>query len=505
MKVLLNKIHLSQSYPTYHILTGGFMRTFLVLILLAFCSALHAQTITSGPLSGHIRGTTLANTTYVITDSIVVDAVDSLQISPGDTLIMQSVNGAMFFFGNVYCEGTSANPIVITVPANRRNLGPGQWGGIVVDSPNVFSMKFTHLYWAGGSDLSGHAYRTINVVSGYMHNTVTTFTDNWITGTVDDAIGITGGKVSLLRNVCKWCGSPDGDNLNIKSGVWGEIAYNVIWGPGGNGIKVNASSKTRITNVCIHNNTITAGGWRRLGEPGYCILLDASARAEIYNNVFGDCYNDLEITTAADTTNTVYDNNFYFGSVDSLNKANIFWAPDGVARQQAHDKFMVGNATGSPFVKFSDYFTNTWATLDGDNNYLLTATYKNLGFTPPSSWTNPGMPGQLPGDANVGALGTTTTGVNNESNSPATFALKQNYPNPFNPTTTIQYMLPNNGQVTLRVYNILGQLVRTLVNEVEPAGTHSVQFNGSNLASGVYMYRLESGSMSSVSRMVLLK
>ena len=92
-------------------------------------------------------------------------------------------------------------------------------------------MKFTHIYWAGGSDLSGHAYRTVNIASGYLHNTVTTFTDNWITGTVDDAIGITGGKVSLLRNVCKWCGSPDGDNLNIKNGVWGEIAYNVIWGP----------------------------------------------------------------------------------------------------------------------------------------------------------------------------------------------------------------------------------------------------------------------------------
>jgi hypothetical protein len=69
----------------------------------------------------------------------------------------------------------------------------------------------------------------------------------------------------------------------------------------------------------------------------------------------------------------------------------------------------------------------------------------------------------------------------------------------------IQYVLPHNGQVTLKVFNILGQLVRTLVNEVETAGTHNVQFNGSNLASGIYMYKLESSSMSSVSRMVMLK
>jgi hypothetical protein len=480
------------------------MRTLLVLILLSFCSVLHTQTITSGPLSGHIRGTLLPNTTYIITDSIVVDAVDSLQISPGDTLIMQSVNGAMFIFGNFSCEGTSESPIVITCPADRRTLGPGQWGGIVIDSPNVFNMKFTHIYWAGGSDLSGHAYRTINIVSGYLHNTVTTFTDNWITGTVDDAIGITGGKVSLLRNVCKWCGSPDGDNLNIKKGVWGEIAYNVIWGAGGNGIKVNASSTTRITNVCIHNNTITSSGWRRLGEPGYCILVDASARAEIYNNVFGDSYNDLEITTAADTARVYYDNNFFFGSVDSLNAANIFWAPDGVARQQANDKF-VGH-TGHPFVKFSDYFTNDWNALDGENNYQLNGTYKNLGFTPPVSWTNPGMIGALPGDANVGALGATATGVNNESlNNPTTFALKQNYPNPFNPTTTIEYALPHTANVTLKVFNMLGQEVKTLTNGVESTGIHSVQFNAKNLTSGVYFYRLQTGSFSQVNRMLLLK
>jgi hypothetical protein len=232
--------------------------------------------------------------------------------------------------------------------------------------------------------------------------------------------------------------------------------------------------------------------------------VDASARAEIYNNVFGDCYNDLEITTAADTTNTVYDNNFYFGSVDSLSKANIFFAPDGVARQKANDKFI--GKTGPPFVKFKDYFANTWAALDGDNNYQLSATYKNLGFTPPASWTNPGLPGQLPGDANVGALGASTTGVNNESaNSPTTFALNQNYPNPFNPSTTIEYSLPHDGLVTLIVFNLLGQSVRTLVNNVQAAGTHTVRFDASNLPSGVYLYKLQSGGMSNVGRMMLLK
>jgi hypothetical protein len=200
----------------------------------------------------------------------------------------------------------------------------------------------------------------------------------------------------------------------------------------------------------------------------------------------------------------VYDNNFYFGSVDSLSKASVFFAPDGVARQKANDKF-IGH-TGHPFVKFSDHFTNDWSALDGDNNYQLSATYKNLGFTPPNGWTNPGITGQLPGDANVGALGASTTGVNNESvNSPTTFALKQNYPNPFNPSTTIEYALPQTAVVSLKVFNVLGQEVKTLTNNVESAGVHSIQFDATNMTSGVYFYRLQAGSFSQVKRMLLLK
>jgi hypothetical protein len=88
---------------------------------------------------------------------------------------------------------------------------------------------------------------------------------------------------------------------------------------------------------------------------------------------------------------------------------------------------------------------------------------------------------------------------------PTKFSLSQNYPNPFNPTTDIQYSITKSGFVTLKVYNMLGQEVATLVNQKQTAGTYRVDFNASKLASGVYLYRVESGDVSLTKKMILLK
>ncbi len=86
-----------------------------------------------------------------------------------------------------------------------------------------------------------------------------------------------------------------------------------------------------------------------------------------------------------------------------------------------------------------------------------------------------------------------------------TFRLEQNYPNPFNPTTNISYVLPKAENVSLKVYDVLGREVATLVNEVKPAGAYTVPFNASNLASGVYFYKLQAGSFVQTKKMMLVK
>ncbi len=88
---------------------------------------------------------------------------------------------------------------------------------------------------------------------------------------------------------------------------------------------------------------------------------------------------------------------------------------------------------------------------------------------------------------------------------PTHYSLSQNYPNPFNPSTIIRYALPARSQVTLEVYNTLGQLVRTLVSSEQAAGVHEVVFDGSALASGVYFYRLTAGAFTKVNKMLMLK
>jgi hypothetical protein len=100
---------------------------------------------------------------------------------------------------------------------------------------------------------------------------------------------------------------------------------------------------------------------------------------------------------------------------------------------------------------------------------------------------------------------TVVTGVSEGSEIPEAFVLDQNYPNPFNPVSTIRFGLPMLAYASLRVFDVLGREVRTLVNEVMPAGIYAVQLDASNLASGVYFYRLMSNGTVIARRLLVLK
>lgn len=97
------------------------------------------------------------------------------------------------------------------------------------------------------------------------------------------------------------------------------------------------------------------------------------------------------------------------------------------------------------------------------------------------------------------------TGVEDDFNIPTEYTLSQNYPNPFNPSTTINFSLPSSSQVLLKVYNVLGQEVATLVNEELSIGNHSVSFDASGLATGLYIYTIKAGKFAAVKKMLFVK
>ena len=144
-------------------------------------------------------------------------------------------------------------------------------------------------------------------------------------------------------------------------------------------------------------------------------------------------------------------------------------------------------------------------TTDGGTNWILqtSGTTKNLfgvSFTDSKNGTIVGDGGTI-----LRVSGIVTGIDDNQIKQPNSFILMQNYPNPFNPTTTIQYVISSEQFVSLKIYDILGKEVATLVNSRKAIGNYKVNFNASNLTSGVYFYRIQAGNFTETKKFILLK
>jgi len=178
--------------------------------------------------------------------------------------------------------------------------------------------------------------------------------------------------------------------------------------------------------------------------------------------------------------------------------------PDNNSRR--YREFMVDDGSGP--MRVDD---------DGDNSYSInpadTARGKQILKLGWRIGTLRGIMSQTAGDYKLeprknddfANIVTSVEMTQDRSVTPRSFSLSQNYPNPFNPSTLIGYDLARSADVSLKVFNILGQQVLELVNEVQPAGRYSVRFDASSLPSGMYFYRLRAGKFSSVRSMMLIK
>ena len=309
----------------------------------------------SKPLCGSIKGTMLAGKTYTIGCDVVVNQ--------GDTLVLQSgvhvnVTGSYSFTvkGVMISLGTKAAPNWFTVPGVVKTDGPnlnettdpafsGKWLGIACDtSCPLLVMKWTHIEFAGG--LWGTP-TVANVAAGDKSRLILfqnpngnlIVEDSWLYGCVDDAIRLSSGKFSLMRNTAEKCGYQGGDVFNAKSGSVGDMAYNVFIGTATTGTK--ASNKGGVgsqTNINMYNNTYVNGGWRQIQTGrGGDVNYEEGAKGSAYNNLIVNCKFGLRIVNnpAADTLNMHYGNSYNYG--DSLSIVNQFYPQGYITVPQATD------------------------------------------------------------------------------------------------------------------------------------------------------------------------
>ena len=169
-------------------------------------------------------------------------------------------------------------------------------------------------------------------------------------------------------------------------------------------------------------------------------------------------------------------------------------------------KFPAGTPAGTFEFKFGCDYPGV-DTVNSGSTYLD----NEMGFGINHSWTLQIQPPTTPTQLNFifgtqDSVATLPTGIKQvDNNLPKSFSLSQNYPNPFNPTTIIKYSVPKAQVVTIKVYNMLGQEVATLLNSQQNPGNYEINFNANRLASGIYFYSLNTANFSSTKKMILLK
>ncbi len=276
-----------------------------------------------------------------------------------------------------------------------------------------------------------------------------------------------------------------------------------------------------IADMTIYNNQLIVSGYfKNAGgvQANYIAACDGGSWHALSSGM-SNGYQTCKVTALA-----VHDGYLYAGGLFDTAGNNFAkniakwdgssWSPvgDGINTQVYSLESYNGNlyaggnfsiATGGPGNYISKWNGVLWSDVDGgtdgpvnfflvqDNKLYVGGSFSSAGDQPAKNiavWSD-------------GASAVNENRVSNINE----FALYQNYPNPFNPSTSIKYTVPLTQFVTLKIYDVIGNEIATLVNGEKPAGNYEVKFDASHLSSGVYFYKLQAGSYISTKRMILIK
>ena len=245
------------------------------------------------------------------------------------------------------------------------------------------------------------------------------------------------------------------------------------------------------------------GGSYNQGSAPLCMLLNC-INAEVKNNIFVNTRNEAPYSASAifDITAPAFisdNNDLYY---DTSNTNNCLVRAGGIFYQTLTDWMETGNDSNS--VNELPNFIAPYLHIDASiPSYLESRATPIAGIdTDFDGESRNTMTSDIGADE---IDGIPIVGIENKTTIPTEFTLEQNYPNPFNPSTTIQFQIPKNEFVTLKIFNLLGEEVTTLVSKQLPAGSYTYEWDGSNVASGVYLYRIEAEGFVQTRKMVLMR
>ena len=260
----------------------------------------------------------------------------------------------------------------------------------------------------------------------------------------------------------------------------------------------------RVGNEWVYNSRVTSES----EIDGHTLVTKITREFRYNNNTYFDIDDEYGLCYRVDSTSgKIYRS--YFNS-DTLDYEELFI--DLTA--EVGDTIYVDQFGESyPILLASEEGFDDWNLSSRKRNFLGQSSplydlslIKNIGLSYQLEWELVGYEDELKGAIINGIVygDTTVVGINDPDNRAKEFSLSQNYPNPFNPTTKIKFVIPQSSFVNLKVYDVLGREVATLVNEEKHPGSYEVEFDASQLSSGVYIYKLQAGSYTSFKKMICL-
>jgi lysophospholipase L1-like esterase len=425
------------------------------------------------------------------TSAVTMKSVQ-IAVSTGGNTINVSTNKELRFSGN--SEVTMDAGVAVTSDPIAFNLTPRM------------DLAITIYYGQTSTTVTGHpGSRTTSYIIAGNTTTTTDFTgavttDHWYNiNAIDVLASSTAACVAILGNSIT---DGRGSTTNLQN-RWPDVFSESL-------LKDSSTQQVGVLNLGIGGNCVLSGGLGPTAVSRYDrdILNQSGVRwAIVFEGVndIGGVNSATAATTTASNLIAAYQqmivkahakNVRIYGATITPFNGNSYYNQYSESCRNAVNQWIRINGNFDACIDFDKVMRNPQDTT------RLVSTYQNDGLHPDTAGYKK-MGESIDLNLFVGEL---STGMNEKSeNLPNTFSLLQNYPNPFNPTTTISFGLPVKSYVSLKIFDSLGREAATIVSKEMSAGSHSKEWNASNMSSGIYFYRLQAGSFTETKKLVLLR